>query len=503
MARVRRWLKALCLGGVLAVGGCGGGGDHTTINLVYKRWQGTELADRAIAVVPGGGHALVGDVPEVDWLAFQTDNGDVDLYQTRYTSGVWQTGATPRAAEVHGLVFGDNGLMARSGDWTVFVGRDEKQIWAQFKGPGGVSSTYWPLSSNADPLVHAVVNASGRARIYWSETTGSVAVVRAMHFNGINAVDDGQVSGMSMDVQQVVAGPDGRGWLFYRYGGAQYVRTVDALVGLGAPIRLDEAVHGTAGPARWAAAESTGVLTTLALQNIGTASPCVGVRRLQASAWASTECINTDTAQVVGGQVADLAVEPGGRAMAVWSGGLANRTLYAASRRADGGWSAPSAVATLATGGRFLSVQARIHTDGAAVVAYRQAFTAQEATPHAVVLDAVTQAWSTPERFDAADGGASARLSVAFNSRGEPGVLNFASAANGRYTVRFATRVRGQWTAASLQNDANLARDSLGIELASMQRLMPLGDGGWAAFWELTSNLVPGYGRRVVAASYQ
>ena len=59
MAPVRGWLKALCLGSWMLMAGCGGGGaNHTTVNVVYKKWQGTVLTDMALPLVPGGGHAL-------------------------------------------------------------------------------------------------------------------------------------------------------------------------------------------------------------------------------------------------------------------------------------------------------------------------------------------------------------------------------------------------------------------------------------------------------------
>lgn len=519
MKRVRQGLQAvglgLGLGLTLALSACGGGGTHTTVIVPHvKQWRGVELSDRAMAIVPGGGNALVGDAPELDWLAFQVDTGEVAVQQTVVGGGNVQTAASPRATGVHGMVFSASGRMARAGDWTVLVGRDGAQIWAQMAGPGGLLSARWPLSSTAGAVVHPVIDASGRARIYWSETISGLVVTRAMRFEGINPIDDGVVLAMSMDLLRVVAGPDGKGWLFYARAGGQYVRAVDALAGLGAATRLDETARGPAEPSRLALAENTGRVTTVALQNVGTSTPCVGVRRLDAGNWSTTHCANTDAAQGVGGGFADLAVEAGGRALVVWSGGAGDRTLYGAFRRADGSWTAPRVVVTAPAGAVFVSIQARIHTGGTAIVAYRQADGVSDAAPYAVLFDASAEAWGPAERFDPADGGLSAGLSVAFDTAGQPGILNFAQTpSRGRYLVRFATRQGGQWRAVSLQNDVPLAMAETGatdpdtgepvLELVSMQRLVPLAQGGWSAFWELSSGLVPGFGHRVVAASYQ
>lgn len=499
MKRVRQACKTACLWSALALTACGGGGTDTTI-IVPKaqQWRGVELSDRALAIVPGGGYALVGDVPEVDWLAFQTNS--VDLRQASYSAGAWQTAPTPRVTNVHGIVFEESSVMARAGDWTVLVGRVDTQVWAQMSGPGGEVSLPMPLTSTLVGQPYAVVDASGKARVFWAEATGSGTVTHAMRFNGMTAIDDGQVAGMSMDLLRVVAGPDGKGWLFYRYGADHRVRSVDAVHGLGAVTTLNESVLGTAGLSRWALAESASRATTVALQDTG-AARCVGVRRLDAGTWSSTHCANTDPTQVVGGLAVDLAVEPGGRALVTWSGGTGNRTLYSTARRLDGSWTAPREVVTLPSGSSFGALQTKVHTNGTAIVVYSVADAANAAVPHAAMFDASTETWAGAERFDPADGGPSARFTVAFNSRGEAGVLNFAKTASGLYRVRFAVRASGGWTAVSLQNDASLAGAQAGTT-TSMQRLAPLGDGGWAAFWELTSNLVPGFGNRVVAAAY-
>ena len=117
------------------------------------------------------------------------------------------------------------------------------------------------------------------------------------------------------------------------------------------------------------------------------------------------------------------------------------------------------------------------------------------------MFDASAETWGSAARIDAF-AGESAQVSVAFNSRGEPGVLNFAKA-NGQYQVRFATRRNGQWSDVALMADVALPSVTVGGTTVpiSLQRLMPQGEGGWVAFWELNS--LVGYGHRLVAASYQ
>lgn len=509
MTHLCRSLTVACLSlSLLSLASCGGGGNTTNIiipaSLLGKQWRGTPLSDLALAIVPGGGYALVGDVPELDWLQFQTNGASVDLRQSTYASGAWQTAATPRVAGVHGVVFNDASVMARAGGWTVMVGRIGLEIWAQLMGPGGLISDPVALSSNADVPVHVAVDASGKARVYWSETNAGVSVVRSMRFDSPTvAVDTGAVSGMSLNLLKTVAGPDGRGWLFYAQAGGQYVRSVDAINGLGTPTRLDDTAFGVVAPERRAMAESSTRVTTLAVQGAGTASPCVGVRRLDAGAWSGTACVNSVPSQGVGAGINDLAVEPGGRAVVVWRGGAAGNTLFGAVRGVDGRWTAPSILATAPSGATLLSAQARIHTDGAAVVVYRLSDDISTATPRAVLFDAAAQTWGTAERIDTLQDPVE-QLSVAFNSRGQPGVLSF-TASQGGHQVRFAKRASGQWSPVSLQADADLAVNVSGSvsTLASMQRLTPLGDGGWAAFWELNSGQLLSYGRQVVAAAYQ
>lgn len=503
-----RGLIAACLSLSLLLTACGGGGSTTNIvipaSLLGKQWRGTALSNLALAIVPGGGYALVGDVPELDWLQFQTNGASISLRQTTYGSGAWQTVATPRVSGVHGVVFNESSVVARAGDWTVLVGRIGLEIWAQLTGPAGLRSDPMPLSTNADPTVHAAVDATGKARVYWSETDGGLSVVHSMLFDSTTmAIDTGVVSAMSLDLLKTVAGPDGKGWLFYRLAGGHYARSVDAINGLGAPTRLDETILGAVHAQRLALAESSTRATTLALQGVGTANPCVGVRRLDAGVWSATTCINTVLSQGVSGGQAELAVEPGGQAVAVWRGGVSGKTLYAALRRVDGQWTSPSVVATVPSGATLVSVQAKVHTDGTAVVLYRQSDDVSTATPRAVMFDGAAQTWGAAQRIDTLDA-PSVQLSVAFNSRGQAGVLSFALD-HGAYQVRFAKLVNGEWTATSLQADADLAVTASGSvsTLASMQRLTPLGDGGWAAFWELNSGLLLNYGRQVVAAAYQ
>lgn len=515
MTRFHRAARAACSALMLALTACGGGTTTTIIiepGALGKQWRGTELSDRALAIVPGGGYALVGDVPAVDWLAFQTAGAVVDLRQASYGDGAWQAAASPRVSGLHGVVFNEDSAMARAGDWTVVLGRQGQDLWAQLTGPSGQQSAAVPLSSTADGHVHVAVDAAGHARVYWSETSGATTVVRAMHFSGTTPVDDGQIAAMTLDGLGTVAGPDGQGWLFYAHAGRHHVRTVDALNGLGAAQVLDEPALGTVAASRRSVAETASRVSSLAVQGSGTAGACVGARRLDAGIWSATTCVNDSLADA-GTRLLELAVEPGGRAVAVWAGGTDDHTLYAALRDAAGAWSAPRVLGVLAAGVHLATVTARVHTDGSAIVLYRQADGAtpnasvpENAVPYAVRWDAAAGAWSPPERIDAA-GQPSARLAVAFNSRGEPGVLNVVETASaGRYQVRFAARLKGVWSSVSLQDDASLATvlDGHGdLQLASMLRLVSLGDGGWAAFWELSSNLVPGFGRRVVAAAYQ
>ncbi|HIV72915.1 MAG TPA: hypothetical protein H9903_18405 [Candidatus Aquabacterium excrementipullorum] len=486
----------------MLMAGCGGGGaNHTTVNVVYKKWQGTVLTDMALPLVPGGGHALVGDAPQIDWLNFVINNAVVDLRQTSLQGGTWQTASPARIASLHGAVFNDSTTMARAGDWTVIVARVGGALWAQFHGPG-VTSVQVPLPATTAGQVHAVVDASGKARVFWGDSNGTVSVTRAMHFDAATFVDDGQVSGMPMDLLRVVAGPDGKGWLLYQSAGAHYVRTVDAILGLGTALRVDDAAKGGAEPHRQALAESTTRFSTLGLQGLGGAAPCVGVGRLDGNTWSGVTCVNTDASQGVGGGFMDLAVEPGGRAVVVWSGGADDDVLYGTVRRANGTWTAPRQLVAAPSGGVLYSVQAKVHTDGSAVVVFRQAGgTDPVSVPYAVMFDASAETWGSAARIDAF-AGESAQVSVAFNSRGEPGVLNFAKA-NGQYQVRFATRRNGQWSDVALMADVALPSVTVGGTTVpiSLQRLMPQGEGGWVAFWELNS--LVGYGHRLVAASYQ
>ncbi len=153
----------------------------------------------------------------------------------------------------------------------MLVSRLGQTLYARFDGPNGESSGYVPVSTNSNSGGWAVVDASGVARLYWADTTGpNTVVTRTGRFIGTDWEDGGTVPDMSLYVNAVAAGPDGKGWLFYEsVSGAglveHYGRYVDAINGLGVARRLDDPTFGGTSFWRKASAQNATAVTTVAL----------------------------------------------------------------------------------------------------------------------------------------------------------------------------------------------------------------------------------------------
>lgn len=498
---------------VIALAACGGGGGGAPPSRLppsseqptAMTWLTASLSDASVAYVPGGGYELDSSELAVDWLGFNAGSSLLDAQQARYVDGMWQADATS------GMVSLPTGLaytpfhVSKAGGWTVFRAVIGGTLYARFDGPNGQSSGFVPISTVARSIGWAAVDASGVARLYWPDSTGPNAVVtRTGHFNGTAWVDDGLEPGLSLYVDAFAAGPDGKGWLFYADSGpaarpGQYARYVDPINGLGTEVRLDDPDFGSSGSLRKAASEGGSAVTTVLRQSSASSGECLAVRRFKASVWSGTQCVNLLPTRASVGETYEVAAEVGGQVLVVW-GDDAGR-LYGNVRSASGAWIGARLLTVMPAGESLSSIHPSIDGSGAAIVVYRTSTTSGLARLHAVMYDAATETWGISERVDSNNASTHIRVAVTFNQRGEPGVLSFARSGGAYNEVHLSTRLKGSWStmvaAADLPTQPNFPYD-----IATIQRLEPLGAGGWAAFWEVWSPVGSG-ARRLMVATYQ
>ncbi len=77
-------------------------------------------------------------------------------------------------------------------------------------------------------------------------------------------------------------------------------------------------------------------------------------------------------------------------------------------------------------------------------------------------------------------------------------MLSFSSTAK---EVHVSTKIKGAWATIATTADFPTS-PTFPYGNVSIQRLVPLGDGGWAAFWEANSALGGGV-RQLLVATYQ
>ncbi len=509
----QRWRYALALSAAMALVACGGGSSKppdTTPPPAPERptamqWQMTSLAEASVALVPGGGYGLdTPSAPTVDWLGFNSGTNLLDAQSASYSAGSWQVAPTSSMTGLPtGLAYTPFHV-SKAGAWTVFRAILGGTLYARFDGPNGVSSGFVPVSTVANSIGWAAVDASGVARLYWPDNTGpNTVVTRTGHFTGTTWVDDGLEPGMSLYADAVAAGADGQGWLFYSYIGPyatqdQFVRHVDAVNGLGAEVRLDDPALGFSVSTRKAAAESSTAVTTVARQ-ASVSAVCLAVRRFAAGAWSGAQCVNQLPTPATVGETYEVAANASGRALVAWRDDTGR--LYASVRRVDGGWGGARLVAAMPAGEVLSDIYPSVDGSGNSIVVYRTTLIASPSRLRAVVYKEATESWGASELVDATDGSAYPRVSVAFNAQGEPGVLSFARTGSGDFEVHVSTRVDGAWSTAATPA-VFATRPTFPYDITTIQRLIPFGTRGWAAFWEVSSP-VGGGARRLMMATYQ
>jgi hypothetical protein len=359
---------------------CGGGGGGSTSEMppAIKAWRGATLVETSAedADSPQVSHAGTGD-----WLAVwqQHDGTRYQVWVNRYrTNTGWG------AHEAIDLAGGGNALypqIAADGAGHALAVWDQgsltslRSIWANrydastgWGTPEQVSGAVL-LDSNAE-RAQVAVDSSGRALVVWEQRSGTRVSIAANRYT------------------------PGTGW-----GTPELIETDDTGNATDAQIAMDSSGHALA---VWS--QSNGALFSVWSNRF---SPATG--------WGTAELVETGSAGDASRP--QIAVDPGGNAIAVWDQGSGVRTDVWANRYEVGsGWGAPELIETDSAGDAD-SAQIAFGTSGHALAVWHQS----DGTRFNIVANRYSagSGWGSAQRVNIEDARDARRPQIALDASGE------------------------------------------------------------------------------------